>query len=253
MLPPLPQNEMFFISSGAADVFIELPDDDAANKIPPVATLKSGTCFGEAALISSHVQTRNAWIRAKFDMDVYVLTGVDFREALREVPQMQALFTEKTNRDTEDRAEHLKRYQDGGGNFKKGFRVKLKNMDKENDVRRSIMDTLDNAFDQIPDTFPRHAVETLLQSKIEEIVDLQEKLSYDPGHEEDQTGPPMTQREQKVAFVKMGMTAFAFFTVCFIPFMAEQHHAEPVLVASIDGDPGVIELTHYSEVPTDTA
>ena len=46
--------------------------------------------------------------------------------------------------------EHFKRYQDGGGNFKKGFRVKLKNMDKENDVRRGITETLESAFDQVP-------------------------------------------------------------------------------------------------------
>jgi hypothetical protein len=40
--------------------------------------------------------------------------------------------------------------------------------------------------------------------------------------------------------------AFIFFTVSFIPFLAEQHHAEPVLVAPVRNYPGVIELTHYS-------
>ena len=36
-----------------------------------------------------------------------MLSGVDFREALRDVPQMRALFTEKTSKDTEDRAVRL--------------------------------------------------------------------------------------------------------------------------------------------------
>eukprot|EP01050_Picozoa_sp_SAG11_P010350 SAG11_NODE_1031_length_6111_cov_2.587159_11_plen_79_part_00 len=56
-------NEMFFIESGCAEVYLEEPDDQATIKVPPVATLKSGTCFGEAALLSPEVTTRNAFIR----------------------------------------------------------------------------------------------------------------------------------------------------------------------------------------------
>ena len=151
--------------------------------IPPVATLKAGTCFGETAILSNSKETRNAWIRAKKDMDVYVLSGVDFREALRCVPEIRALFEQKTSVDKTDREDHIRAFHDGGGNFKKGFRVKLKNTNTQADVHREIKHTLESAFEQVPESFPKHAVETLLHSKIEEIQDLKDKLSSDPNHD----------------------------------------------------------------------
>jgi hypothetical protein len=65
--------EMYFIWSGLAEVFLDHPDASEESKIPPVAKLAKGTYFGEAALLSDKKEVRNAWIRAKGDMEVYAL------------------------------------------------------------------------------------------------------------------------------------------------------------------------------------
>jgi CRP-like cAMP-binding protein len=97
-------NEMYFVYSGAAEVFIEEPKPATDPNGPKsIAEMTAGTCFGEAALVSPVLSKRNAWIRAKSDMVVYELLSADLIDAIKSTPQLTTLFAAKSAKEAADR------------------------------------------------------------------------------------------------------------------------------------------------------
>ena len=68
-------DKFYIVRSGTATVFREGPGGRAL-----VATLGEAEFFGEAALVTG--EPRNATILAATDVDLYVLSKADFREAI---------------------------------------------------------------------------------------------------------------------------------------------------------------------------
>ena len=111
-----------------AEVYLDHPDAAEESKIPPVARLKKGTFFGEAALLSEERTPRNAWIRANCDMEVYCLSADDLKHSLKEHPVMETMFNAEKHKRELQRKEHLERFETGGGNFRRGFKVRLRTL-----------------------------------------------------------------------------------------------------------------------------
>ena len=244
-------DEMYFIWSGTAEVFLDHPDASEESKIPPVAKLSKGTYFGEAALLSEKREVRNAWIRAKTGMEIYALSAEDLLDALAKHPVMGQLFhTEKTRMDTQ-RDAHFRRFATGGGNFRKGFKVKLKALGEREQLGQRVTEELDVAFDPVPVTFSRDAVEGLLlvsavrvsqqvakrartavyavfvQAKMHELEDMRDQLSArgitedDKELKEKEMGP-LTKDQARRTWLQMMALTFIFFTLCFIPYFSVQ-------------------------------
>jgi len=79
--------EMYFLVRGVADVIITRPDGD--NLV--VATLRSGSFFGEVALVSESVK-RTASIVPVSPSEVLVLSKQNFEELGREYPEVRTVF-----------------------------------------------------------------------------------------------------------------------------------------------------------------
>lgn len=221
--------EMYFLYKGVAEVFLDHPDTAADSSIPPVAKLKPGLFFGEAALLAEKAEVRNAWIRAQCDMEVYVLTADDLKHALQEHPAMAILFNNEKHRRAQQREEHFRRFQDGGGNFKKGFKVRLRTLGKKEQLAAEVAKELQEAFETVPEVFPRSAVETLLLDKMQRLESLRDQLAA-TGTTEETDGhggvvkPPTPQEKRKLQ-MQMTMLAIFFFILTFVPFVSEQHHS----------------------------
>jgi NADH dehydrogenase len=61
-----------------------------------LATLSTGECFGEMALLSD--RTRNATIRARTAMNVLIIPKGDFNKLRQSVPAFGNVFTELVKR-----------------------------------------------------------------------------------------------------------------------------------------------------------
>jgi CRP-like cAMP-binding protein len=221
--------EMFFIYKGVAEVFLDHPDTAEDSQIPPVAKLMKGTFFGEAALLAEEREQRNAWIRAQCDMECYVLTAEDLKIALKEHPAMAMLFNAEKHRRAQERDEHLERFATGGGNFRRGFKVRLRTLGTKEKLAAQVAEELMEAFETVPEVFPRSAVEALLLDKMEKLEDIRDQLAAKGIHEEEHghggiTKPP-TAREKKKIQMQMGMLAVLFMMMCFVPYVSEQHHS----------------------------
>ena len=222
-------NEMYFLYKGVAEVFLDHPDTAADLNIPPVAKLKSGLFFGEAALLAETPEPRNAWIRAQCDMEVYVLTAEELRQALSEHPAMATLFNNEKHRRAQQREEHLERFANGGGNFKKGFKVRLRTLGSREKLAAQVAQELQEAFETVPEVFPRSAVEALLLDKMETLESIRDQLAATGTTEQDHGHggvlKPPTPKEKKKIQAQMGFLALFFFVLTFLPFVSEQHHA----------------------------
>jgi CRP-like cAMP-binding protein len=222
-------SEMYFLYKGVAEVFLEHPDTAADSNIPPVAKLKSGLFFGEAALLADTPEQRNAWIRAQCDMEVYVLTAADLKQSLADHPSMAILFNNEKHRRAQQREEHFERFKDGGGNFKKGFKVRLRTLGKKEQLAAEVAKELQEAFETVPEVFPRSVVETLLLDKMERVESLRDQLAA-TGTTEQEHGhggamKPPTPKEKNKLQMQMTVLAIFFFILTFVPFVSEQHHS----------------------------
>eukprot|EP01043_Picozoa_sp_COSAG02_P030648 COSAG02_NODE_1968_length_10205_cov_11.178120_3_plen_564_part_00 len=221
--------EMYFLYKGVAEVFLDHPDTAADSNIPPVAKLKPGLFFGEAALLAEKPEQRNAWIRAQCDMEVYVLTAADLKHALQQHPAMATLFNNEKHRRAQQREEHFRRFQDGGGNFKKGFKVRLRTVGKKEQLAAEVTKELQEAFETVPEVFPRSAVETLLLDKMERLESLRDQLAatgtIEETHGHGGVVKPPTRQEKRKLQMQMTMLAIFFFILTFVPFVSEQHHS----------------------------
>lgn len=222
-------NEMFFLYKGVAEVYLDHPDTAADSDIPPVAKLKAGIFFGEAALLSEEPETRNAWIRAQCDMECYVLSADDLKHALHEHPSMAILFNQEKHRRAEMRREHLARFANGGGNFRRGFKVRLRKLGAKEQLAVQVAKELEEAFETVPEVFPRSAVEALLLDKMQMLESVRDQLAaVGKTEEEHGTGgamKPPTRKEKKKIQMQMSLMALLFFFLTFIPFISEQHHS----------------------------
>ena len=221
--------EMYFVYKGVAEVFLDHPDTAADSNIPPVAKLKSGLFFGEAALLAESPEPRNAWIRAQCDMEVYVLSADDLKRGLAEHPAMATLFNNEKHRRAQQREEHLERFANGGGNFKKGFKVRLRTLGSREKLAAQVAQELQEAFETVPEVFPRSAVEALLLDKMEKLESVRDQLAATGATEQDHAHggvmKPPTRKEKKKIQLQMSLLALFFFSLTFLPYVSEQHHA----------------------------
>jgi len=242
--------EMYFIYAGMAEVYLDHPDAAEESKIPPVARLKKGTFFGEAALLSEERTPRNAWIRANCDMEVYCLSADDLKHSLKEHPVMESMFNAEKHRRELQRKEHLERFETGGGNFRRGFKVRLRTLGTKEKLASMVTSELEEAFETVPEVFPRSAVEALLLDKVEALENVRDQLAAKGiteahGHGKHH-GKPMTEAEQKKTIYQMCLLALIFFSLCFIPFVSVQHHSEEMLLATSATHPAMLHLNYYS-------
>ena len=245
--------EMYFIYAGMAEVYLDHPDASEESKIPPVARLKKGIFFGEAALLTEDPAQakRNAWIRANCDMEVYALSSDDLKGALQAHPVMETLFNAEKHKREEQRKAHQERFDNGGGNFRRGFKVRLRTLGTKEKLAGLVTSELTEAFETIPEVFPRSAVEALLLDKVERLEELRDQLAAkgvtekQHGHGHGKQGP-MTEREQRKTVGQMSVLALIFFSLCFVPFVSDQHHAEEMLLATSATHPAMLHLHHFS-------
>lgn len=246
--------EMFFIFQGLAEVYLDHPDTAEDSKIPPVAKLSKGTFFGEAALLSEVKEVRNAWIRAQCDMEAYVLTADDLKAGLEAHPAMAMLFNAEKHRRATEREEHLERFANGGGNFRRGFKVRLRTLGSKEKLAAQVAQELQEAFETVPEVFPRSAVEALLLDKLESLEAIRDQLAA-KGITEEAHGhgveKPMTPQERKKVHMQMTLLAGMFFAMCFIPYVSVQHHSEEVLLATSASHPALLHINFYSEYRVD--
>jgi CRP-like cAMP-binding protein/Ca2+-binding EF-hand superfamily protein len=84
-------HEMYFIAQGTAEVLLDLQQD-------PIIELTHDDYFGEmAALQHSTKVERNAYVRAKTDLDVFVLHRTDLQVLLVEFPALEQVMHSQMN------------------------------------------------------------------------------------------------------------------------------------------------------------
>lgn len=76
--------EMYFIVQGEVEVLVALDE-------PPFVMLQVGTFFGEGALLGNC--TRNAYVRARDDVQLYVLSKDDLGLVLEKYPDVEEIMT----------------------------------------------------------------------------------------------------------------------------------------------------------------
>lgn len=81
-------NEMFFLISGRAEIMVRSLSD------PPVAEKEPGSFFGESALLNS--EPRNAYVRAKTECVLYVLSKDDLDNVLKGYPELRDVIRPPT-------------------------------------------------------------------------------------------------------------------------------------------------------------
>ena len=106
-----------------------------------------------------------------------MLTADDLKHALQAHPSVAILFNNEKHRRAQQREEHLERFANGGGNFKKGFKVRLRTLGKREQLAAQVAQELQEAFETVPEVFPRSAVETLLLDKMERLESVRDQLA----------------------------------------------------------------------------
>ena len=82
-----PGDAMYFLASGKADIFIDLPGTDRQKRI---YTIAYGTVFGEMALLDE--KPRSASVVATTDLSCFCLTTRKFNELKETHPQIAMRF-----------------------------------------------------------------------------------------------------------------------------------------------------------------
>jgi Na+/H+ antiporter NhaD/arsenite permease-like protein len=180
----------------------------------------------------------------------------DLREALEAYPVMGTLFNTEKHRMDAQRDAHFRRFATGGGNFRKGFKVKLRALGEREQLGQRVSEELETAFDPVPVAFSRDAVEALLLTKMQEMEDLRDQLGAagvvekDKELEEQEQGP-LTKEQKRKTYLQMGTLAAIFFSLCFVPYISVQHHAQDVLLATSASHPALLHMSYYSEYRVD--
>lgn len=85
---------MYFVTAGAAEVFST--ESRMMDDLEPLAILEEGRMFGESALLSDDLALNaSAFVRAKVEMETYVLSKDSLKESLKEFPKMGLAFDQE--------------------------------------------------------------------------------------------------------------------------------------------------------------